>query len=173
MKMSIKIKGLNKLERKLNTISKNLPVAVSNGVKEAIEKTCKYALHLKRGRDEGILFEMVDTDSKSIKGRVYTDVNKFPWAWFEHYGTGQYAQLPHIGTSKHFIESGYEEWFIPVGKVKESLNYPIIMIKGIQFYVAHGVRPNPFLQKAEFERRNDNLDVIQDKIYEMLKEVCK
>ena len=49
---------------------------------------------------------------------------------------GQYAEQEHIGTTKHFVESGYTEWYIPVNKVGRKLNYPIITIKEQQFYVA-------------------------------------
>ena len=58
------------------------------------------------------------------------------YLWFEYFGTGQYAEQEHIGKTKHFIESGYTEWYIPVDKVGRTLNYPIITISEKQFYVA-------------------------------------
>lgn len=58
------------------------------------------------------------------------------YLWFEYFGTGQYAEQEHIGKTKHFIESGYTEWYIPIDKVGRTLNYPIITISGKQFYVA-------------------------------------
>lgn len=85
----------------------------------------------------GILVEMVDMSSKEVKGRIYTDKDKFPWAMFEHYGTGDYRELPPIGTTKHFLETGGSQWFIPVSKVEKELHYPIIEINGMQFYIAH------------------------------------
>lgn len=50
---------------------------------------------------------------------------------------GEFAEEEHIGTTKHFLESGYTEWYIPVNKVDRSLNYPIKIINGQQFYIAH------------------------------------
>lgn len=85
----------------------------------------------------GILVEMVDMSSKEVKGRIYTDKDKFPWAMFEHYGTGDYRELQAIGTTKHFLETGGSQWFIPVSKVEKELHYPIIEINGMQFYIAH------------------------------------
>ena len=58
------------------------------------------------------------------------------YLWFEYFGTGQYAEQEHIGKTKHFIESGYTEWYIPIDKVGITLNYHIITISGKQFYVA-------------------------------------
>lgn len=174
IKFKCKIKNINKLDNKLQTISNKLAESVMEGVKKASENTCKYAIRLRRGnKNDGIEVEMFDIESGKIKSRIHTNQETFPYSWFEHYGTGRYAELPHIGTTKHFLESGYEQWFIPFEKVDRPLNYPIIEIQGSKFYLAHGVKPNPFLQKAEFERRFDNLEDIQKEIQKMLKEVCK
>lgn len=86
---------------------------------------------------------------------------------------GKYAEQEHIGTTKHFIESGYTEWFIPVNKVEKSLNFPIIEIQGMQFYIAHGQASNHFLSDAEFKTRDNNIKTIEKQLYEMLKGVCK
>jgi hypothetical protein len=174
MGIRVKIKGINRLEKKLNNIATKLPKTIETSIEEILKNTCEYAIRLRRGnKNDGILFEMVETDNGKVKGRIYTDQENFPYSWFEHFGTGQYAEQPHVGTSKHFIESGYEEWFIPVNKVNRDLPYKIITIQGNQFYIAHGVQSNPFLQKAEFELRDTNIDTIQANIYNLLQEVCK
>ena len=143
-------------------------------MQKASEDTCKYAISLRHGgHNDGIIVEQVDMDTKQVKYRIHTDQNAFPYSWFEHYGTGQYAELEHIGTTKHFIESGYTEWFIPVAKVEQPLHYPIVEIQGVQFYIAHGVKANPFLQKAEFEKRGENLESVRSEILNLIKEVCK
>lgn len=86
---------------------------------------------------------------------------------------GQYAEQEHIGKTKHFIESGYTEWYISVNKVGRSLSYPIVTIKGEQFYVAVGSKANHFLSDSEFKSRNENAEIVKKKLDEMLKEVCK
>lgn len=63
-------------------------------------------------------------------------------------GLGQYAEQEHIGTTKHFIESGYVEWYIPVNKVGRKLNYPIVTIKEQQFYVAVRSKSEPFFRRC-------------------------
>ena len=174
MQIKLKVNGLDKLETKLKEMASRLPTTIEKSIEQVLKETCEYAIRLRRGnKSDGILFEMVNKDTKEIKGRIYTDQETFPYSWFEHFGTGEYAELEHIGQSKHFIESGYEEWFIPVNRVNRSLPYPIITIKGNQFYLAHGVKANPFMQRAAFEMRDTNLDTIQQGILDMFKEVCK
>lgn len=87
---------------------------------------------------------MIDTSTKEVKGRVYTNKDKFPWAMFEHFGTGDFRELPAVGTTKHFIETGGSQWFIPVSKVEKTLHYPIIDINGSQFYIAHRCKSKSF-----------------------------
>ena len=122
---------------------------------------------------------MIDMSTQEVKGRVYASPDKFMGAnnqsylWFEYFGTGANAEMPHIGNTKHFLESGYTEWYIPVSKVGRSLSYPIITIHDNQFYVAHGTKANHFLTDGEFQARNENKDIVKRKIDEMLKEVCK
>ncbi len=130
-------------------------------------------------KDDGIIVEMIDMSTKEVKGRVYADPSKFmtkngqSYLWFEYFGTGEYAEQNHIGKTKHFIESGYTEWYIPVNKVGRTLNYPIVTINNNQFYVAVGSKANHFIEDAEFKSRNENIEIAKNKIDSMLKEVCK
>jgi len=171
--MSVEIKGLDRLDRKINQISSRLTESVRQGLEKASKDTATYAISLRRGsKEDGIIAELVDLKQNSVKYRIHTQQDVFPYSWFEHFGTGQYAELPHVGTTKHFIESGFTEWYIPVDKVEKSLRYPIIEINGTRFYIAHGAKPNPFMRKAEFERRPSNLNEVAESIKQMLKEVC-
>ena len=86
---------------------------------------------------------------------------------------GEFAEQVHIGKTKHFIETGYTEWYIPVNKVGRNLNYPIITINKKQFYVAVGSKANHFMSDAEFESRIENVEIAKKKIDAMLKEVCR
>lgn len=167
------IKGLDKLDKKINEIVNKLPDTVKKGLETGSNNTKDYAIHLLGTNNDGIVCEIVNSDTKEIKTRIYTDQNKMPWSWFREFGTGQYAEQPHIGKSKHFLETGYEEWYIPVNKVENPLNYPIITIKEKQFYVAHGSKAKPFMTPAGFERRQNNIEDVKQSIENMLREVCK
>ena len=147
------------------------------GIEEVLKNIRGYAVKLEKGHnEEGILVEMINSQGE-VKGRVYADPNQFmsngvSYLFFEYFGTGAKAELPHIGKSKHFIESGYTEWFIPVSAVEKQLNYPVVTIQGFDFYVAHGVNPNHFLEDAVFWSRNENKEIVKNKLESIFKEVC-
>ncbi len=129
--------------RNIDAIIQRLPQAAKIITEDVLKNIRSYAIRLEKGhKDEGILVEMIDMSTEEIKGRVYADPSKFmtengqSYLWFEYFGTGQYAEQEHVGKTKHFIESGYVEWYIPVDKVGRTLNYPITTISGKQFYVA-------------------------------------
>lgn len=95
------------------------------------------------------------------------------YLWFEYFGTGEFAEQGHIGKTKHFVETGYTEWYIPVNKVGRNLSYPIVAISGRQFYVAVGSKANHFLGDAEFKTRNENKEIVKKKLKQFFEEVCK
>lgn len=166
--------------KNINTIMQKLPQTAKIITEDVLKNIRGYAIRLEKGhKEDGILVEMVDMSTKEIKGRVYADPSKFmtengqSYLWFEYFGTGQYAEQDHIGKTKHFIESGYTEWFIPVNKVGRTLNYPIVTIGNSQFYVAVGSRANHFISDAEFKSRNENTEIARKKLSEMLEECCK
>ena len=166
-KVKHNFKNINALTQKLPQVSKEITKDVLNNIRG-------YAIKLEKGHnEEGILVEMIDMSTKEVKGRVYTDKDKFPWAMFEHFGTGDFRELPPVGTTKHFLETGGSQWFIPVSKVEKQLGYPIIEINGMQFYIAHGVKANHFMNDGAFESRNENMEIAKKKLNEMLKECCK
>ena len=136
IKVKHNFKNTSAIARKLPQMAKEITEDVLNNIRG-------YAIRLERGHNEdGILVEMIDMSTKTVKGRVYCDPAKFmtengqSYLWFEYFGTGQFAEQEHIGKTKHFIESGYTEWYIPVSKVGRTLNYPIVTISEKQFYVA-------------------------------------
>ena len=129
--------------KNIDAIIQKLPQTAKIITEDVLKNIRGYAIRLERGHNEdGILVEMIDMSTKEVKGRVYADPSKFmtengqSYLWFEYFGTGQFAEQEHIGKTKHFIESGYTEWYIPVNKVGRTLNYPIVTINEKQFYVA-------------------------------------
>lgn len=148
------IKGLDRLEKKINKITKELPKKVEESIEDILKNIQGYAIRLENGHNQnGILVEMVETSTMKVKGRIYAKPNEFisngqSYLWFEYFGTGQYAEKDHIGKTKHFIESGYVEWYIPVNKVDRRLNYPITTINGKQFYVAKRSKSKSFFRRC-------------------------
>ena len=172
MKAKHNFKNFNKIENKLSQ-------SIADGVEEVLKNLQMEAIRLENGHNkEGIIIDRVDLSTGKVKGRIYADPNKFlssgqSYLWFEYFGTGEYAEQEHIGTTKHFLETGYTEWLIPVNKVDRKLNYPIVNFGNTQFYLAQGAKPNHFLSDAEFKTRDTNIETIEKHIYEMLQEVCK
>lgn len=133
--------------KNIKAISNKLPQIAKKITEDVIKNIRGYAIKLERGNnEEGILCELVDTSNMEVKGRVYTDKDKFPWAMFEHFGTGDFRELPPVGTTKHFLETGGSQWFIPVSKAEKELHYPIVEIQGMQFYLAHRSSCQPFYE---------------------------
>ena len=166
--------------KNIDAIIQKLPQTAKLITEDVLKNIRGYAIRLEKGHNEnGILVEMIDTSTKKVKGRVYADPSKFmtengqSYLWFEYFGTGQYAEQEHIGKTKHFIESGYTEWYIPVNKVGRLLSYPIVTINKQQFYVAVGSKANHFINDAEFESRNENSEIARKRLNEMLKECTK
>lgn len=171
--MEIKTKyGLKRIDELINRLQTSI------GIEEVLKNMRGYAIKLEKGHnEEGILIEMINSSGEE-KGRLYATPDQFmsndmSYLFFEYYGTGSKAEMPHIGKTKHFIESGFTQWFIPVDKVEKKLGYPIITLQGAEFYVAHGVAPNHFLEDAEFQSREENKDIIKRKLNEMIKEACR
>lgn len=147
------------------------------GIEDMLKNMRLTAIKLEKGHNEsGILVQMYEEGQE--KGRLYATPEEFmssgvSYLYFEYYGTGKYAEMEHVGKTSHFIKSGFTEWFIPVDKVPQKLNYRIININGTDFYLAHGVKSNHFLQDAEFQTREENKGIIKNKLEEMLRKICK
>lgn len=165
--------------KNIDAIVKKLPQTAKIITEDVLKNIRGYAIRLEKGHnEEGILVEMIDMSTKEVKGKVYADPSKFmsngvSYLFFEYFGTGANAEMEHVGKSKHFLESGYTEWFIPVSKVEKALPYPVVNIQGMDFYIAHGMKANHFIADAGFKSRNENAEIVKKKLEEMLKEVCK
>ena len=170
--MEIKAKyGFKRIDKLIASLQTEI------GIEDVLKNMRLTAIKLEKGHnDNGILVEMYEKGKQT--GRIYANPNEFmsngiSYLFFEYFGTGRHAEMDHVGKTRHFIESGYTEWFIPVAKVSKPLNYPIVTINNTEFYIAHGTKPNHFLQNAEFETREQNKEILYNKLEEMLERICK
>lgn len=154
MKLNFKVKAKYDYKR-INTIINKLPQIAQETIEDVLKNIQGYAIRLEKGHKEnGILVEMIDMTTKEVKGRVYADPSKFmtengqSYLWFEYFGTGAFAEQDHVGKTKHFIESGYTEWYIPVSKVGRTLSYPIVTLNNTQFYVATRSKSKSLLRRC-------------------------
>lgn len=147
------------INRKSN--SKKIIDDIKKQMPNAMEKVMSFAkseaLKRKRGNKNTdlILFE-ITMENNIITGRLYTN---FDYALFLEYGTGDKAEMPHIGHTETFKKSGYKYWFLPKEiaddrglKLNESR---LISIEGNLFYIMFATTPYPFMQPTAFELENN------------------
>ena len=168
--------NLKSFEKKMEAIIKKLPEATKMGVNDSLKNTQEKALQNKRGnKDEKYIpIEILDFDKGKVVGRVYTDKDLFSYAPFFVFVSGTKAELPHIGKTKTFIASGYRYWFLPVEKVDRQFSPErIVVIDGQQFYLMFATKPFPFMRPASFSSRQENADLVNERIGKLLMEVLK
>lgn len=80
--------------KNINAIIQRLPQAAKITTEDILKNIQGYAVKLEKGHnEEGILVEMIDMSTKTVKGRVYADPAKFmtengqSYLWFEYFGT--------------------------------------------------------------------------------------
>lgn len=161
---------LNNFYSKIDKICSNLQKHAKTGIEKATKETQQTALSKKVGnKDESMILTEIN-DERIIEGRVYTN---FHYAPFLEYGTGIEAELPHIGTTKTFIKSGFTYWFLPVEKCDRDLPNQIITIGDKEFYLMFSQQPKPFMRPTAFERRNPNIETIKESIIKGIEEDIK
>lgn len=172
-----KKKNLNSLEKKMNKLIHLLPMATKDGIQSALLNTQEKALENKRGsKDKSLIpIEIVDFSKEKVVGRVYTDKTLFSYASFLEYGTGTYAELPHIGKTHYFTKSGYTWWLLPVDKASKKLNNKVVYSEKTRtyYYVMFATRPYPFMRPTAFATRQQNVDLVSECIRKKISEVLK
>ena len=77
MKLSCEVKVKHNFQ-KINQVIKELPQKIEESIEDILNNMQGYAIKLENGNNsEGILIEMVETSTMTVKGRVYADPNKF------------------------------------------------------------------------------------------------
>jgi len=164
-------KSLDSFYKKMDNLVKNLKRHTTKGVNLASEETRKYALSKKKGsKEDDLILKEINSQSKEIISRVYTN---FKWAPFLEFGTGRYAEMPHIGKSKTFMESGFRFWYAPASVVNKSyaltdfmvvdgVFYPMItQINGKTYVMCFEQKARPFMRPTAFYMREKNIETIK------------
>lgn len=80
--------------KNINAITQKLPQTARLISKDILDNIRGYAIRLEKGhKEEGIIVEIIDMSTKTVKGRVYADPAKFmtengqSYLWFEYFGT--------------------------------------------------------------------------------------
>lgn len=169
-------RSLDNFYKKMEKLIKGLPENTKLGIEDALGNTQEKALDNKRGKKDKkmIPIEIIDFNKNQVVGRVYTDKDLFNYAPFLEFGTGTKAELSHIGKTKTFIASGYRYWFLPVDKVDRAFSPErIINIGGELFYIMFATQPYPFMRPASFSSREENANLVDERIGKFITEVLK
>ena len=142
-----------------------------NAMEELMQYAKKVALDKKRGsKDEDLILFEIAVEGKKVKGRLYTN---FDYAMFLEYGTGTKAQMPHIGTTKTFLESGYRYWFLPKevadSRGREFTNKEVIDIGGKEFYMMFPQEAEPFMHPTAFDLENNATRILAQALVKELR----
>lgn len=181
--------NLKSFEKKMETLIKKLPETAKLGVNDALKNTQEKALENKRGsKDKNlILTEIIDCSNGEIVGRVYTNKDLFSFAPFLEFGTGNKADgtLPHIGKTNLFKKSGMQFWYAPADKIKRQYSegsfielvgeqIPMNAIfNGKKYVLVFATKPYPFMRPASFSSRQENANLVNERIGKLLREVLK
>ena len=170
IKAEWKKSDLKSFYSKMNKLIKEMPNSAKTGVENALESTRELILQIKPSgkSDAGILVQMIDGDE--IKGRVYTDVEKFPYLVYLEFGTGLYADDEGGGSRAKKIP-----WYVHTSMADLSMyNYQIYTAPdGEQYYIVYGSHPHPFMRPAGFQSRDGNIEAVEKQISEMIRRVVK
>lgn len=170
MKISCDTKAL---EQKLIKLANGISSKVSEGLTEGLKQVQEVAYDYKGYSKKGILIEVTDSNNNLV-GRVYTDKEIMPYAMFLEFGTGTFAELPHIGHTKTFIESGFRYWYLPVEKAQREFgNDRRIVLNGRQYYVMYAQEPKPFMRTAGFQAKELVTQSILKVLSEFIREVMR
>lgn len=159
-------KQLNELYNKLKALKPIIEEQIVDGMTTALKDSKSFALSQKKGsKADNLMLTSLTKEAQEIVGKLYTN---FSYASFLEFGTGTYAELPHIGTTKTFLESGYRYWYLPKEKVdamgKEFAPQRLITLNDKQFYIMYAQQPHPFMRTTAFNRKYLNVEEIAKSI---------
>lgn len=150
------------------SIIKNIEKKLPSAMEALMEFAKKEALKNKRGdKDSSLILFEITVQNGEVTGRLYTN---FDYALFLEYGTGTKAEMPHIGHTETFKESGYTYWYLPK-ELADSRGLDInssrlINIKGELFYIMYATQPYPFMRPTAFELESNATKIFAEALKE-------
>ena len=179
--MTIEIRGLDRLKRKIDAMPKILNEAMEDAtfeitelVRSAAELRLSSSIKYSSGELLGSLkTEVVENAEGKIVGRVWSDKAQ---AIYREFGTGPNGQaspkdLPE-GINPVYTQT---RWFIPAEQVAIDLNevygMPKVNIQGKDFYITSGQPARPFLYPSLKEIIPKMPEIYKEHVQKKLKEL--
>lgn len=151
----------------LDTIAKKLAERAQQGVENALQATQARAQQIARQLlGSGALDEFITVTQDKAEGRI---TNTHAEAMFIEFGTGTYAELPHIGKTFWFKKSGFAFWYVP--KILD----PDPQLQNLidadpQFYLAYATPARPIMRTTAIHRRYENAEEIRKELRKLILE---
>lgn len=179
--MTIEIRGLDRLKRKIDAMPKILNEAMEDAtfeitelVRSAAELRLSSSIKYSSGELLGSLkTEVVENAEGKIVGRVWSDKAQ---AIYREFGSGPNGQaspkdLPE-GVNPVYTQT---RWFIPAEQVAIDLNevygMPKVNIQGKDFYITSGQPARPFLYPSLKEIIPKMPEIYKEHVQKKLKEL--
>lgn len=169
------MKNIKELGKDLDSFQKRLEEKLMKAQRESAEQiqkdVIKHLGHSSGKYADSIKVEETKKEDGVIKTNIYTDLKSkdgyFIGRMVEN-GTGIYALEPHIGHTNTFKESGYQYWYVPAEEIDRPIG-KIILIDGVEFYVAKAQKPKPHWKPA----LEEDIQVYKRNIAQAVKEAKK
>lgn len=166
------MKNIKELGKDLGSFQKRLEeklIKFQRESAEQIQKDVKKHLGHSLGKyADSIQVGETKKEDRIIKTSIYTDLKSkdgyFIGRMIEN-GTGIYALEPHIGHTNTFKMSSYQYWYVPAEEVERPIG-KIILIDGVEFYVAKAQKPKPHWKPA----LEENIELYKRNIAKTIKE---
>jgi len=148
------MKKINELGKDLKGFQKRLEDKLIKAQKESAEQikenVIKHLGHSSGKYADSIKVGETKIEDGVIKTNIYTDLKSkdgyFIGRMIEN-GTGIYALESHIGHTNTFKMSGFQYWYVPAEEVDRPIG-KVILIDGVEFYVAKAQKPKPHWKPA-------------------------
>lgn len=168
-----------KRKNNYNHILKRIEDAVPIALNEVMKYGQNVALQKKRGSKEANLIPFeITVEGKTFTGKLHTN---FAYAMFLEYGTGTFAELPHIGKTRLFKFSNFYCWYAPADAIKRQYSDEQFIdingqmfsmnayMNGKKYVMVFSSQPYPFMRPAAFELEEKAVKIFADKLKEQLR----
>lgn len=166
------MKNIQELSIDLSKFSKKLEDRLIKAQEKTAKKIKKDVIKNLNVSGGKYLNSIQTSDTKyeqgTIKTQIYTDLKSkdgYVIGRMIENGTGIYALEPHIGHTKTFFESQYQYWYVPANEVDRPIG-KIVLIDGVEFYVAKAQKPKPHWKPA----LDENMVTYKENIRQAIKE---
>lgn len=171
--ITIEIKGLQGLEKKIAKTISGLPEAARMGVESGLKSTAGIAVRLAPGVvAKSIKFEILNADGKEVAGRVFTDTSITSFAPYVEFGTGLKVDDQGNPEAIRLKRAKSIPWYIHVSMVPKSFErygYPKVKINGQEYWECDGMYPHPYMHPAAFQNRDGTVNAVAMEISQLFR----